>query len=290
MFNQNTVKKEYSMKRIRIQQIFSVALMLHAMLTPLFTQTASQETILPTLTSAAKDYAAQQSSRGSMSYILPALATAAAVGGIYYWYTRPTEQQAPITVAPSEQEPLPVTPQERKMQPQQEQAQAEQQAVTKGVEEKNNALLFAVKKNKFDEVKQLLEEGADPNAMSSNKISALMYSALMARDDKIVKLLIDHGANVNAQDDNGKTALMYATENTLAALFNENASEPDPIVRTLIARGADIDLRDNQGNSVIEYVPEKSAHVATARRKRYLRQERVNQMMRKGLPVEELSE
>lgn len=150
----------------------------------------------------------------------------------------------------------------------------------------NNALLLAAKINNYDAVQQALNAGADVNAKSENGITALMYNVLTTKDAGIINLLIQHGADVNTQANDGKTALMFAAEKTMAI----PDSERDPIVRTLVEDGhADIAIKDNEGYDAIDYLPQIITRPLVARRKRYLRQENVRQLMAKGLPVEDIN-
>lgn len=148
----------------------------------------------------------------------------------------------------------------------------------------NNALLLAAKTNNYDAVQQALAAGADVNAKSENGITALMYNVLTTKDTRIIRQLIQHGADVNAQTNNGMTALMFATEKTMAI----PDSELDPIVRTLVEDGgAEIALKDQEGLDAIDHLPQAITLPLVARRKRYLRQENVKQLMAKGLPVDQ---
>ena len=103
-----------------------------------------------------------------------------------------------------------------------------------------------------DDVRLLLEHGADPNAQNDDGGTALMY----AIDDAAkVRLLLDHGAtNVDAVSGDGRTALTLALAHPGSAdvvkmllgkskavpSLNQAASSGDPAVLELVLqRGAD---------------------------------------------------
>lgn len=141
-------------------------------------------------------------------------------------------------------------------------------------EKLGDAALFG----KLAKVQQLLDEGADPNAITecgkSSLIMAAMYghknviaallnagadpnlgcdgefdegtTALMhiassffaSNRAEVIKLLVERGANVNAQNNKGQTALIVAGQNADA-------------VKALIDAGADVNIRDNEGNTAM---------------------------------------
>jgi hypothetical protein len=92
-----------------------------------------------------------------------------------------------------------------------------------------------------DNVRFLIERGADVNLLDNYETTALMFALMFACDDyeaneNSVRFLIEAGANVNLQNKQGTTALMDASK-----YGHEN------IVRLLIAAGADVDVKNNQG-------------------------------------------
>ena len=90
-------------------------------------------------------------------------------------------------------------------------------------------LLEAVKNNRYNIVKLLLEKGADLNRNDSYRRTALMY-AIIFNNIEIVKLLLEKGANV---DSDRKTALMYAIE-----------TKNIEIVTLLLEKGANVNYVD----------------------------------------------
>lgn len=107
----------------------------------------------------------------------------------------------------------------------------------KTVAEKNQDLLQAALWGDSEEVKRLLNQGADVNAKDKDGRTALMAAAYKARVESL-KLLIDGGADVNAKDVKGRTALITASwEGHLEAM------------ELLVYKGAEINTKDNDGNT-----------------------------------------
>ena len=92
-------------------------------------------------------------------------------------------------------------------------------------------LLNAVFDNDLDNIKLLINNGADVNARHGHESTVLILSTRNERLD-IMKLLVKHGADVNAQDKYGMTALHYANpKNKILQDF-------------LIKSGADINIKN----------------------------------------------
>ena len=98
-------------------------------------------------------------------------------------------------------------------------------------------LLEAVKAFRTDDVRLLLERGANPNLQNKDGWTALMYAAGSDRP-LTVRLLLERGANPNLQDKGGWTALMYAVRNDYAE-----------VVRLLLERGANPNLQNGCGKT-----------------------------------------
>lgn len=73
------------------------------------------------------------------------------------------------------------------------------------------ALMKAALFNKPDDIKALLEKGADPNIQDDDGRTALML-AVVSESVEGVKFLLASKADVTIKDRNGKTALTYANE------------------------------------------------------------------------------
>ena len=88
-------------------------------------------------------------------------------------------------------------------------------------------------------VKQLLENGADPNAVTTSG-SSLLRTAVVFNQPATVKLLLKHKADTSHQNDDGRTALITAA---LQGCFE--------IVQALVEGGADIEQKDNRGATAL---------------------------------------
>ena len=85
----------------------------------------------------------------------------------------------------------------------------------------SDKLIYRVAFGKADDVKILLEKGADPHAKNIADIPVLQI-AVVRKDDEapgIVKNLINGGANVNAVSKNGNTAVLEAVKNGRADIL-----------------------------------------------------------------------
>ena len=112
-------------------------------------------------------------------------------------------------------------------------------ATTTEIKEKDDikpeVFLQVVKNGDGDEVKRLIEAGADVNAQSKKGVTALMLASLMGHPE-VAKLLIEAGADVNEKEKLGVTALMLTS----------GQGHPD-VAKLLIKAGADVNEKDNEG-------------------------------------------
>ncbi|MGO9471030.1 MAG: ankyrin repeat domain-containing protein [Isosphaeraceae bacterium] len=96
-------------------------------------------------------------------------------------------------------------------------------------------------------VNLLLRHGADPNAVSRNRmVLRPMHSAAASRSVGIVETLLAHGAEVNATQHGGWTPLHAAV-----------ASGDGPLVKLLLAHGADPNLGNDDGKSALDLALER---------------------------------
>ena len=91
-----------------------------------------------------------------------------------------------------------------------------------------------MKHTHLEMTKDLVEHGADIEAVNDDGLTPLMYHAKWFHDD-IVKYLLSLGANNKAKDKTGKTALHYATELEMT--------------KDLVEHGADIEVVNNKGET-----------------------------------------
>jgi ankyrin repeat protein len=77
----------------------------------------------------------------------------------------------------------------------------------------NNALITAIENNNIEEVRELLDRGANVNHTIRWDQTPLIVAALKYRPDlDIINILLERGADVNHKDKTNNTALMYAIE------------------------------------------------------------------------------
>jgi hypothetical protein len=114
----------------------------------------------------------------------------------------------------------------------------------------DDKLVDAAFDGKVEEVRKLLDRGADPNVKFRHGDRTPLFLVASARDTTIpsfrqdlfsvAKLLLERGANPNAQTPIGKTALMVAAEQ----------NDPD-MIELLLAKGADPVIKDGNGKTAL---------------------------------------
>lgn len=109
-------------------------------------------------------------------------------------------------------------------------------------------LLIASAQGKTEEVKHLINEGANPNTANSDGVTPLMYAA-QGGFAEIASLLIESGADVNARPDNEVTALHAATEN-----------DQFEIAELLIRNNSRLDARESYGLTPLHYAVRQDAY------------------------------
>jgi hypothetical protein len=73
-------------------------------------------------------------------------------------------------------------------------------------------------KDDAEQLRRLIEQGADVNARSRDGLTPLIMASLKGKTT-VVKLLVEYGADVNAQDNNGWTPLAYALDRSTVSAF-----------------------------------------------------------------------
>ncbi len=106
-----------------------------------------------------------------------------------------------------------------------------------------SALMYATENGDFEMVRFLLQKGANPNIRPYNGITALI-SAAKLNHQQIAELLINNGAKINAADEGGVTAIHYAVAYNFSELtemllfYNANPEIPDKAGTTPIITAA----------------------------------------------------
>jgi hypothetical protein len=101
-------------------------------------------------------------------------------------------------------------------------------------------LVLATRLGQEDEVKSLIDKGADVNGRTRFGSSPLL-AAIDFRNIIIVNLLLDRGANINQQDVDGWTPLMYSL-----GMYDQTE-----IAEELVRRGADVNLKAENGDTAL---------------------------------------
>ena len=115
------------------------------------------------------------------------------------------------------------------------------------------ALIFAAERGDLARVRQLLRDGANPDAHDAAGNTALIFAARDGRLD-MVRALLDHGASADWIDGEGVTPLI------LAAFKNHPA-----IAELLLERGASPARHDQWGRNALDYALRRGADDAIAR-------------------------
>ena len=138
-----------------------------------------------------------------------------------------------------------------------------------------------------EQVKALINAGADVNAKGRDDWTPLMFAAMYSKNPEIIKILLDAGANVNAKTNNSMTALMlaaasgadieviglllnaganvhakgwYGEEGTalmFAAMYNKNPE----VIRALLNAGSDVNVKNSDGNTAVDFARHNSNEI-----------------------------
>ncbi len=139
-------------------------------------------------------------------------------------------------------------------------------------------VISAVYRKNYDDLKKLIDEGANLNETDEDGRNALMHAVLAEDSDpKMVKFLIEAGTDVNTHDGDQKwTALHFAARDQLqdiVQLLLVNGADPNAlecfgytpigrcldvsppslkVIRALLKHGADPNIKNNYGSSPID--------------------------------------
>jgi len=134
---------------------------------------------------------------------------------------------------------------------------AEAGLVTARSSDDTTALHFAAFFGQPEAALLLIEEGADPHAVSETFGSVTpLHSAAAVGNRDAVRALLDAGADPNARQQGGFTALHAAAQNGDEELAEE-----------LLARGADASAKTDEGKTAADFAT-KEGHIALAARLR----------------------
>ena len=141
----------------------------------------------------------------------------------------------------------------------QKQEQEQQQNI-----EINNALSTAIKKNNIEEVRELLDRGANVNNINNRNQTPLIIAAsnFIYNDERkekyinLINILIKNGADINYTDSRGNSALNYAIQR-----------EIEEVVRDLLERGVNVNNINNSNQTPL---------IIAASKKIYNTKERLN--------------
>ena len=109
--------------------------------------------------------------------------------------------------------------------------------------EKQTALLLACQFAQHATICVLLDAGADPNIAGTNGNTCLHYAAHNDCPKKVLQALIHKGADVNATNQKNQTALLLACEQGNRDVMN-----------TLLSAGADSSIADMDGNTCFQHI------------------------------------
>jgi serine/threonine protein kinase len=148
------------------------------------------------------------------------------IGGGAYWYTQ-VRSSSPVPSAP---DPKQVTKDSPAPTPSPVPAPAGDAT----------PLLTAISKGDINQVRSLLDGGANVNEAGHDGVTPLIAAVAHERLDA-AQLLIEHGADVNLADSSRNTPLMVAAD------ASPEIKDPAPLIRLLLTHGAKRGLKDSQG-------------------------------------------
>lgn len=116
-------------------------------------------------------------------------------------------------------------------------------------------LSIAIREEKIEEVKALLEEGADPNGVDHLCWTPLMMAA-ESENVEIIKLLLDYGAEINKTDENGQSPLHIAVDISIDGTMQaggEQGDAPTETITFLLENGANLQVKDLKGKTPLDW-------------------------------------
>ena len=125
-------------------------------------------------------------------------------------------------------------------------------------------LILAIEKGKYNQVRKLLDEGANPSMKDHTKTSALAV-AIMDDRTAIANLLLDRGAKIDNVTATGASALHLAVVISYASTYDEQTKtykhtpKPDQValLKRLLDMGADPNATDGLGETPLHRAAQK---------------------------------
>ena len=116
-------------------------------------------------------------------------------------------------------------------------------------------LIDAADNGNIDRVRELLDNGVDPDINRFNLGNTALFWALREGHIDIVRLLLDSGANPNIINSDGETALIEASRENHWDTHIENIN----FIRLLLDYGSDPNITDSEGETALE-IAEDNGH------------------------------
>jgi serine/threonine protein kinase len=154
------------------------------------------------------------------------------IGGGAYWYTQ-VRSSSPVPSAP---DPKQVS----KDSPAPSPSPAPAPSPVPAPADDATPLLTAISKGDINQVRSLVDGGANVNEAGRDGVTPLIAAVAHERLDA-AQLLIEHGADVNLADSSRNTPLMVAADTS------PEIKDPAPLIRLLLTHGAKRGLKDSQG-------------------------------------------
>lgn len=108
--------------------------------------------------------------------------------------------------------------------------------------ELDEQLITATCEGDVAKVRQLLDDGADPNANETWSRRTPLHFASSDNNLALAKILLQYNANTEARDELGKTPLVLAVQNGRKEM-----------IKLLISKGTDVNARDDHGETPLSW-------------------------------------
>ena len=104
----------------------------------------------------------------------------------------------------------------------------------------------------ISDVTRCLQAGADLNARTDNRWTALHFAADMHKNPAVIEALLNAGADLSARDANGRTPLHFA------AGMDKNTA----VIEALLNAGADLNARTGNGSTALHFAAGMNVNLA----------------------------